>query len=546
MKALFNWKLLLILIVLLGGFVRFFLLGKIPVGFHIDEAILGYTSYSLIETGKDANNNFLPFYTEVFGDSIPTGYHFLTIIPVKIFGLTVFATRSTGALLGTFIILASFLLAYAIVGNKKISLMTSLFVAISPWQIVLSRGSSEAIAALFFITSGFAFVLWSFYTKRKLHLVIGTILLCLSYFFYHTPRVFVPTMYLAIVIVLYSLWKKHNEIFKRVLLASFLLTSFFAILLVFVLPGGKSRFNQISIFSFPETKLVMEEQIREDGYAHAPLIATRIFHNKVVSYSWTFLNNYLEYFNPQFLFMTGGLPPVFIVPQMGLVYIFELPFLIVGMIQLVVQKKAIYKIPLIWILLAPLTASLTVDDIPNIRRAVVMVPMIELVAAYGVCYVFFALSKKMKFIGGLFFSLVVVFGFTYFLQQYFVNATVHKTWYRNNGFSELMEIVKKSYNQYDKIIMTKATGGVYPLILFHMKFDPKEYQSSGSTKDKEYTGFGKFFFVPEACPAPGLNERYPIVKNAIYVGAGDCPERNYDIYKEDGTKAYRLLFVKTP
>lgn len=534
---------MLLFIVLVGAFLRFFLLEKIPVGFHIDEAILGYTAYSILLTGKDTNNNFLPFYTEVFGDNIPTGYHFLTVLPVKLFGLTVFATRFTGAFLGTLTVLASFFLAYAIARDKKISVLTSLFVALSPWHIVLSRGSSEAVAALFFIVAGFACVLLSVDTQKKLLLFLGTIFLCLSFFFYHTPRVFVPMMYLTIVLVLYRILKKQKMSYVRYFISSFIFVSFFAVMLVFILPGGKSRFNQISIFSFPETKLIMEEQIREDGYAHASLISTRIFHNKVVSYSWTFLNNYLDYFNPQFLFTKGGLPAIFTVPQMGLVYIFELPFIIIGAIQLVVQRKSMYKIPLLWLLLAPLTASLTVDDIPNVRRAVVMVPMIEFIAALGVIYVFSHIRKKMLLLGLIIFLFIALFSVSYFLHQYFVNAGVHKTWYRNNGFDKLMDGVKKSYNQYDKIIMTKATGGIYPLMLFYMQFNPKEYQMGGSTKDKAYTGFGKFFFVPEPCPKPGLDSRYPEVTNTLYVGAGECSEGD-NIYREDGTKAYRLLYIK--
>jgi len=38
----------------------------------------------------------------------------------------------------------------------------------------------------------------------------------------------------------------------------------------------------------------------------------------------------------------------------------------------------------------------------------------------------------------------------YFFHQYFYNAKTNKPWYRNNGFSEMMSIVNKNYQNYDE------------------------------------------------------------------------------------------------
>lgn len=528
-------------VIFLSFFVRFYRLSDFPVGFHIDESILGYTGYSLLLTGKDTNN-INSLYTEVFGDFIPIGYHYLTIIPIKLFGLTEFSTRFPGAFLGALTVVLAYLLSYSIFQNKKISIVSSLFLAISPWHIILSRGSSEAVASLFFIVAGFAAVLQSIRKENKKLLYLGTVFLCMSFFFYHAARLFVPLFYLSTIFLFSFFWKFKKHTYKIAFFSSFLICAFVSFLLVFVIVGGNSRFNQVSIFNYPETKLVMEEQIREDGVSHTPVLLTRVFHNKIFDYSWTFLSNYFDYFSANFLFLKGGLPIFFNVPRMGLVYGIQLFFIVLGAFLLAKSKDIFQKIPLIWLFLAPVVGALTVDDVPNIRRAIIMVPALEIIAAYGVfSSINYSLFRKLKKPAIVTLGILFLFSFSYFLHQYFVHTEVHRTWYRNNGVKSMIDTVKKSYNEYDKIIVTKSTGGIYPLILFYMKMDPRIYQEAGSPKDREYTGFAKFFFVPQACPSRDKDNKFPDGRS-IYVDNGTCGTQGIVINKEDGTKAFRIVY----
>ena len=50
------------------------------------------------------------------------------------------------------------------------------------------------------------------------------------------------------------------------------------------------------------------------------------------------------------------------------------------------------------------------------------------------------------------------------------------------GFGQMVKLVKKDYANYDKIIVTKSLGGIYPLILFYMQLYPKFVSKEGSTK----------------------------------------------------------------
>ncbi len=536
--------LILFAIFLLSLFLRFYQLGSVPFGFHIDEASLGYNAYSLLQTGRDENNHLFPLYIDMFGDNRPSGYHIIDIVPVMLFGLNVFATRFPAALFGSLLVFPLYFLAFSIFKDKRIGLLVAFLGAMSPWSIVVSRASGEAIIALFFITLGFALLLHSISKEKVSYLLSGTLCIILSFFFYHTPRVFVPMLFFSLFLSLFSLWRKTARNYKVVLLTCFIITSLVSFALVFLVTGGTGRFTQVNIFGFPETRLVMNEQLQEDGVMKSMVTVSRMFHNKVISYFLTFSRNYFEYFTGGFLFISGGLPAWYRVPGMGLLYLIELPFILWGIVAVATSRKIIEKTPLIWLLVAPITAAITVDDIPNINRTLVMLPALEMLAACGVVAVFGRIIPRFRLFGIFILSLVFLYSVLYFFHQYSVNAPIHKNWYRNVGFEEMGEIVESNYGAYDKIVVTKALGGIYPLLLFSLQYDPRAYQSEGSVKDAGYAGFGKLFFVPQACPATQQDSRFPTNKKILYIEKGECMGGNKSEYIDrlDGTHVFHIVY----
>src|SRR3989344_1409608 len=500
---------------------RFINLSKSPSGFHIDEANLGYNAYSILMTGKDDNGNFLPLYHNMFDDFNPTGYHYLTVIPIAVFGLTEFATRFTAAIFGSLLIIAVFFLGFLVTNDRRVGILAALFTALSPWGILFSRTSAETLVATFFVVTGFALLFYFLKYKKTYALPLSTLFLILSFFVYPTPRLFVPILLFVTLFITRSLWWKE---LKKGIIVSFITVSVTAIFLVLFVSGGTGRFSQVSIFTYPETKLIMEEQIREDG-GRTSLIETRVFHNKVVNYSYTFISNYFAYFSGEFLFTEGGYPRFLRIPHMGMLHLIQLPFLIYGFYHLARSKNKLSHVIIAWVLLSPLVASITVDDIPNMRRALVMFPALEVVVAYGfIVFITTFLVKYQKLLVG-FFALLFIYSVLLFFHQYFIHVQVHQNWYRNDGFKSMIQTLKKDYSNYDKIIVTKSAGGIYPLVLFYMQYDPLTYQAEGSTKDREYTGFGKFYFVPQECPSINGDARFPLKGKILFVNKGECPNK---------------------
>lgn len=544
-KRFFSY-LILLAIFFFASFLRVYKLGEFPVGFHIDEASLGYNGYSLLLTGRDENNHQYPLYIDMFGDNRPSGYHYLTILPIKLLGLTEFSTRLPGALFGSLTVFAIFFLVVTIFKDKTLGLISAMLLAISPWNFVLSRASSEAIVALFFIISGFGLFFYSLQKQKKLYLFLSSGFLAGSFFFYHTPRVFVPSLFLVFTLIFLSAIKKAPKSYKIALISCLAFVLVTALSLVFGVSGGTGRYSQVNIFTSFETDFFQKQQIQEDTIAGSNHVVSRFFHNKATNTMLVFISNYFDYFSFNVLFTKGGLPIWYSIPRVGLVYLLELPFILIGIYKLIREKNVYYKIPLGWLLIAPLIPAITMDDVPNINRAIAMFPMIEIIAGFG--FLSFIGNVKHKKHMIVLVVLFLIFNILYFLHQYFYNAKTHNPWYRNNGFSEMMKEVKKNYDKYDSIAMSKYQGGIYPLVLFYMQYDPRSYQKEGSPKNNDYGGFGKFFFVPHDCPSSRVF-RELLNKKIFHIDKGDCPlDKSYNartykyIYREDGTKAFRIVY----
>jgi len=552
-KMLKKTKFWLLLILILAGFLRFYQLADYPVGFHIDEASLGYNAYSLLKTARDENGQFLPLHIDMFGDQRPSGYQFLDILPVAILGLSEFATRLPSAIFGALTPLAMFFLARLLLKNQRrsgdqLGLVAAFLTAISPWHLVISRASAETIVALFLIILGAYFFLKSIKEKGT-SFFWATFLWSVSLFFYHTSRVFIPMLGLAFSGCLFSHWWQKGRQFRLRLGLCLGLVILTALGLVFGSGAGSGRFQQVSILHFPEIRLVMEEQFREDGVAEMPVLAARFFHNKVVNYGLGYLKEYFRYFSPNYLFIEGGLPAWYLVPGMGLLLLVELPFLLIGLYGLV-KKGGWFLVPVIWLVLGPVIAGLTQDDAPNVQRSLVMLPGLILISTYGFWVVWEWGRKKLirpvRILAVVGLALVLVLNFSYFCHQYFVHGRLHRPWYRFNGFKEVVLAVNELEADYDKVVVSKTQGGTYMHFLFFSPFDPRAYQELGSPRDNDFGGFGKYVFVPQECPTQLPSGMVGEDEKVLYVASGVCSDPQFGdhqaklIKREDGTVAFRI------
>ena len=149
-----NTIICLTLILILGIFLRFYQLGRIPNSISADEAALGYNAYSILETGRDEYGKRFPLIFTSFDDHKNPVYIYMLVPFIKIFGFNTSTFKLPNAILGTLVILLFYLLTKKLTNNNSTALISAFLAAICPWLIHFSRVGIELNAAFFFSLLG--------------------------------------------------------------------------------------------------------------------------------------------------------------------------------------------------------------------------------------------------------------------------------------------------------------------------------------------------------------------------------------------------------
>lgn len=518
-------KIILILICLLALFLRVYKLNDIPTGLHGDEASIGYNAYSLLTTLHDQNGNFLPLAIDQFGDYRPAGYHYIDIPFVAVLGLNEIAVRLPSAIFGTITVLIFYLLSLELFKNRKLALLASFLLAITPWHINISRATSEGVIAAFFIISGIYFFLKIFtLEKQNKFIFLSFASFFISFLFYHSARFFVPAIIIFLISLAFFRLKPERKTLIKLIIAFFLLI--FSLFLLLKISHGANRPADISIFNIPGGDKLVYQQIGEDGQQN-PLI-TRFFHNKLFFYSRLFFESYSQHLSFDFLFVNNGLPIRYRVPWTGNLYLFYAPFLFMGISFLffksVKEKQWLFSLPLIWILLGAIPGGLTFEDVPNIQRSSLMIYPLIIITAYGF-YEFMNLFSKHR-IKRIILTISFVFltyNYLYFYHNYFYHIKIHEPWHRSAAEKELIYQVSLLEQKYNKIVMTTDKNNNFIFYLFYNKFSPALFQKMGSPKEKDGLVFQKIIYTGNPCPLQG-NPQNDLLEdeNVIYVNRDNC------------------------
>lgn len=545
--------LILIAIFFVALVLRTWQLTKVPVGLHGDEASIGYNAYSLLKTGRDQNGRLLSLTVDQFGDYRPSGYHYLDVPFVGILGLDVLATRLPSALFGAASIVVFYYLLLEIFGKRSIATLGSLFLALSPWHIIISRATSEGVIASFFILLGTIYFLRLIKAQTfapKL-LVLSLVFYTLSFLFYHAARIFVPLFLLITIPVSFLAYKPSPQLKKWVGVLFIILL--IALAAIFVLSRGADRPVSISIFNLPGGSMgELMQQIGEDG-TQAPLI-TRYFHNKLFLYGRLFLSFYFQHLSGEFFFVTTGLPIRYKVPWSSNLYLVDLLFIVVGfsvlLSEAIKSKKYMYGIPILWLVIGALPAGLTWEDTPNIQRASLMLPALLMMSAFGMYELYHAVTVKyLKVIGIGVVLLLFVHNVSSFFHNYFHHLKTHEPWYRSANEEELVWAVTDYTRENKPAVVTMDANNNLIFYLFYNKFDPYVFQQLGSPREKDGLQFQNITFSGNRCPL-GYNHDGPVEgdPNTLYVNRDDCKVPTNaqvirTIRRPDGLPVFSLLKV---
>ena len=466
-------KFILIFIIILGAFLRLVNLGSLPNAYSPDELSQGYTAYSIIQTGKDEWGSKNLFNLQSFGDYKPPIQTLLMIPSIKLFGLTPFAVRLPNAIFSIATILLTYLIAKSLFNNPKISLLSSLFICLSPWSLPMSRIALEANLVIFIISLATYLFLIS-QKKQNIFLLLTSILFFgISLFTYHSAKIFTPLFFIFLII--------HQKTYSKpkLLITSIFVFSLFLISNLYINSQIKSnRTGDIAIFNPTDHWSYVSNTQYEITQNGLPYFVTKLFYNKVIYLYETFTQNYLSYFSPQFLISQGagettyGMIPGYgvlgLIPGLG--FIFSLIFLIQ---KRPLESKRNLILVLSAILVPPLIAAIAKGQY-SANRVSLMMPFIQIFSAFGLITLVSEIKKYQKTI---YFGLIIIFTFTTltFLQRYFFQGNqilAEGMLYGHQQANEYLKSTKTSH-----IIYSRKLSEPQAYVSFFNQINPRVVQS---------------------------------------------------------------------
>lgn len=523
MNKLFS-AFLLVAIVAIAFVVRIYHVSSIPPSLSWDEVSIGYNAYSILKTGKDEHGKFMPLDVFVaYGDYKPPVAVYLTIPFVYFFGLNELSVRLPSVLFGTLTVFMTYLLVVELFRKRSsvLAFLSAFLLAVSPWHINISRAGFEANIALFFIILGVYFVLKA--EKNYRYWLWAWIPFVAAIYTFNSARYFSPMF--GLVLCLFA--RKHIVLHWKTFMLGILVAG---ILLVPITPHllskeARLRFAEVNIFTDSGIVETANNRLKVDENS----VWGKIFDNRRVGYTLSYLRHFADNLQPSFLFIKGDGNPKFSIQETGQLYAVEAFFLFVGLLSLSSQYPAISALLLFWLLLAIVPAA-TARETPHALRILDSLPTWQIFIAYGIVSIYqYIANWKIPLINSRFFYyalLIVLYSFSmsYYLHNYYSHYAKAYSGEWQYGYREAIRYADSVKDNYDVLYLSEAIGRPYMYTLFYTQYNPVDYWR---TRDESFDaagfyhvyGFGKYRFIDSMPADKGKKALYMVNSGWVPQGA---------------------------
>lgn len=476
---------IILLITILGGFLRFYKLTENPPSLNGDEISMAYDAYSILKTGMDQYGKFMPITFQSVGDYKNPLPIYLMTLPIKVFGLSDFSVRFQNALIGTLMIPVFFLFLFKVLKDRAVALVGALLFTISAWHTFYSRIEYETLVASFFILLGIWFFIKIFEGGRK-WAFLSAFFLILTMYTAPAPRLFIPIFIIVVLVFSYPKFKGRRD--KLII---FVLTCFSLVLpLVYA-----------TLFEKAGTRLTMVLISNDIEFQRYILLK---YFNSIVDapllvFFWA--KRYISYLQPDFIFINGlnaTAPNTF---GLGMLYLFELPWLMLGIAEFIKRKIPYKGIFIIWLFAGIMPDSITNNQL-HAGRLLHIAPVIILLITLGALK-FFKLvlnltNQYARMAISTFFILFVILVLVHAYLTFAVHFPRAKGESIDEGLKEAVLFMREHEKDYKEVVFDPRRGiegpylvsNPYLYVLFYTKYDPRTYQ----TEPKIYSQDSSYFF----------------------------------------------------
>src|SRR3989344_7594790 len=359
-----GWIILLIIIAI-AAFFRFYNLADAPPGLYPNEAMNGNNALQAISTG-----DYKVFYPENNGRE--GLFMNLQAISISVFGNQPWALRLVYAIFGTLTVLGLYLLTKELF-NRHIAYIASFLLAVSFWHVLFSRIGFRAIMAPMFLVFALYFLWQGLRNKHLLPFALSGFFWGLGLYSYLAFRI-IP---LAIIITLIAYWhfiKKDydHEKYERVKIdiARGLVLLFFVTVLV-------SAPLALYFYNNPADFLGRTGQLSIFASDNPALALIKNFGQTLIMFNFEGDNNWRHNLggSPMLLWPAGAM-------------------FVVGFLRSIFKCLRQWKrhghfstvqvLLLSWFFVGLLPVVLSNEGIPHALKAIIVVPVVYIFAAEGV------------------------------------------------------------------------------------------------------------------------------------------------------------------
>lgn len=430
-----NWvSWILLLGVALG--VRTVGLQDNPNGFWIDEAVNGYYSYCLLETGLDPTGDFLPLVSRSMAGN-ENSYRLLTVPSIALFGLTAFAVRLPAALAGVLTVW-SLQRVVSVWFGRIAAWSAAWLLALSPWHLQFSRAAFRTILLPLVV----CLALQAFQKgigDRPRRLMLSGFLFGLGLYSYSAGRVFVPILVAGLCLFFRrELWERRRYTIGFALI--------FGAMLLVLLP-----------FWVSGEGLARAESVRVESWTQGVL-------------------NYLSYFSPTFLFFEGDDNLRHSLKGFGQLHRMEILTLLLGFTAMASERRRPHMILMVWLLAYPLAAAVAVEPY-HALRSLIGAPVFAIISGVGLgalCSQIKRPAMQRVAVGAFSVALLVSAGML--LKAYFGSYRVYAAPDWKYGFEEALKEADET--SAPCLVMSNELMAPHLFYLFYRQVDPEVFQAA--------------------------------------------------------------------
>ncbi|NCS97880.1 MAG: hypothetical protein GW762_04800 [Candidatus Pacebacteria bacterium] len=458
--------------------LRVFLLGDIPWGFQWDEASYAYNAYSIMLTGKDEWNISHPLFLKAFGDYKPALLSYAMIPFFKTFSVSEFSARLPVVLLASLGIVGFYFFLKKKSGVFA-AIVGAVVLALSPWHMHYSRIAFDPMVSLSFMLMGLAFFGEVKSLKKRL---LGILFFTIAMYTYNSARVFIPVLIILHEVFLYPKkeLKKYLQSNGVVIVVAAL--SIAVILASTLTSSAGDRARKVFFWDAQVATSEVEQGIYRSVVTGLPFI--RVFHNKGIYISNTFITQYMSHFSPEFLLKNNNQSPAFSFSHAGYMLSVFIPFLLLGLFSK--KRKGLWWFFFVWLIASPIPSSLSISA-PNGNRALLMLPALSYFIVLGIEIVFELLQKvptvvlsgsiRVGIIGILIFANLV------YLRDYYLFFPEESEAYWHGFYSEAMVDLYAQKDDYNQIYISEGDTQVYIFLAWYNLINPEVVQAAAADRD---------------------------------------------------------------